>query len=132
MLRIEDLDSALADLDLEVATPAPRTRIVRIPAEPRGPLALTLVAGERTVALQAFLIRRPDRSAEEIHRHLLHSHWGSAPWRFALDELGDIYVLASLDQADLDTSALDGVLGVLSVLVSQVYDGLLRTGFDLT
>lgn len=130
MLRAQALDAALADLDVEVQTVAPDTRAVSIPVGEHRTVSVAITANERSVSLQAFVLRRPDRSHEAVYARLLGAHWTSGPWRFALDDLGDVHALATLPAADAE--AIDGALGSLSFLVGELHETLVRTGFDVS
>ena len=103
--------------------------MVRVPSAKRGDVAAHISAAERTVTIRAFLIRGPDRGHLEIFRRLLRKNLATRDWRFALDEAGDIYAVADTAVDGLDADALDGLLGGLSALVDEVYEGVLRAGF---
>ena len=104
---------------------------VHVPSAKRGHVAAVVTSAERTVTIRAFLIRGPDHGHLEVFRRLLRKNLATRTWRFALDEAGDIYAVADAAIGDLDAGALDGLLGGLSVLVDEVYEGVLRTGFDV-
>jgi len=103
--------------------------VVRVPSAKRGDLAAHISATERTVTIRAFVIRGPDRGHLEVFQRLLRKNLATRDWRFALDEAGDVYALADVAVEGLDSDALDGLLGGLSALVDEVYEGVLRTGF---
>ena len=119
----------LEELDIG-AHPAPAGGwVVRVPSAKRGDVAAHILAAERTVTIRAFLIRGPDRGHRDIFRRLLRKNLTTRDWRFALDEAGDIYAVADAAVDGLDADALDGLLGGLSALVDEVYEGVLRAGF---
>ena len=121
----------LEELDVG-AQPAPGGGwVVRVPSAKRGDVAAHVVVAERTVTIRAFLIRGPDRGHLEIFRRLLRKNLATRDWRFALDESGDIYAVADTGAPGLDADVLDGLLGGLSVLVDEVYEGVLRAGFAM-
>ena len=104
---------------------------VDVPCDSRGAVRVGIEPRERTLALSAFLMRRPDRNAPEVHARLLALHSTSHVWRFALDRLGDVYVLAVLPRAGLTAAGLEEALSALSLLVDRAWEGLVRTGFDV-
>jgi hypothetical protein len=104
---------------------------VRVPSAKRGAVAALLVAGERTLTLRAFVLRGPDRAHEEVYRRMLHKNLSTRAWRFAIDDVGDVYAIAEVPLAGLDAGALDGLLGALSALVDETYESLVRTGFEV-
>jgi Putative bacterial sensory transduction regulator len=105
--------------------------IVHVPCAKRGHVAAQIIASERTLTLRAFLIRAPDRAHADVFRRLLRKNFSTRAWRFALDDAGDVYALADAPLDERAADALDGLLGALSVLVDEVYEGVLRTGFDV-
>lgn len=105
--------------------------VVHVPCAKRGRVAAQITASERTLTLRAFLLRAPDRGHVDVFRRLLRKNFSTRDWRFALDDAGDIYALADAPQDECSADVLDGLLGALSVLVDEVYEGLLRTGFDV-
>jgi hypothetical protein len=129
-----DAASARVALRLEEAgLPAERRSerewVVSVPSTRRGPLAVGLEVGERTLVLRAFVIRGPDRNREEVYRRLLRKHLETRLWRFALDDAGDVFAVADVPLEGLTAAALDGILGLLAVYVDETYEGVLRTGF---
>lgn len=123
------IEAILDELGVPVA-PAPRGGwVVRVPTAKRGEIAVHVDGGERTVTMRAFVMRGPDRGHDAVYRRLLGKNLETRHWRFALDRDGDIIAVADVPGAAMDASALDGLLGALSALVDEVYDGLLREGF---
>lgn len=103
-----------------------------VPATARRELTVGLAAGERTLRLHAFVMRGPDHRHADVYRRVLHKNLDLAatgPWRFGVDEHGDIHLAAEIPATDLDTAALDGTLGVLSALVDATFTGLVAAGF---
>lgn len=102
-----------------------------VPCSSRGPLAVVIAVAERSATLRTFVMRAPDTRHEAVYRRVLRKNSEGGVWAFALDELGDVFVLAQRPLALLDADGLDGVLGALSALVDEVFDGLVRLGFDI-
>jgi len=126
MDRLEDL---VGDLGAAMSPSARGGWVVRVPTERRGEIAAHVVERERTVAIRAFVMRGPDRAHADVYRRLLGKNLEPGPWRLALDADGDIVAAAYLERDGLDADRLDSVLGALSSLVDEIFDGILRTGF---
>ena len=126
---------AVAELMGELGVPGRPTSgggwVVQVPCAKRGHVAAEITGSERTLTIRAFLIRAPDRAHLAIFRRLLRKNFSTRDWRFALDEAGDVYALADVLRGEGLADMLDGLLGALSVLVDEVYEGLLRTGFHV-
>lgn len=104
---------------------------VRLPSQKRGAIGALLRARERSLSLTAFVLRGPDRNHEAVYRRLLRKNLDTRDWRFAVDDDGDVYLMAEAPLEDLDADALDGLLGSLCTLVDETYESVVRTGFDV-
>ncbi|MGI9539777.1 MAG: YbjN domain-containing protein [Miltoncostaeaceae bacterium] len=125
------IEAALHGLGLSTTRPGPRHWTVGVPTTLRGELACGLEARERTLVARAFVLRAPDRAHDRVYRAALERNIDCRTWYFALDRLGDIFLVAELSLDRVDEDALDGLLGALSVLVDETFEGLARTGFDV-
>ena len=126
------IDDALREIGVAARRGGPGTWRVEVPCVDRRSIAVGLAADERTLRMQAFMMRAPDRRHDEVHRRLLRKNLdmkATGPWRFAIDDHGDVYAIADVPLAGLDADGLDGLLGVLSALVDATWAGLVRTGF---
>jgi hypothetical protein len=104
---------------------------VRLPSAKRGAVAALVTVRERTLTIRAFVLRGPDRRHEEVYRRLLGKNLSTAHWRFALDDDGDVFLVADAPLAGLDADALDGLLGALCAVVDETYESVVRMGFDV-
>jgi hypothetical protein len=104
---------------------------VRLPSAKRGAIGALLTVRERTLEIRAFVLRGPDRGHEDVYRRLLRKNLTTAHWRFAIDDHGDVYLLCDAALAGLDADALDGLLGALCSTVDEVYESVVRAGFDV-
>lgn len=130
MDTVETVINSLAALGLEPNRAGTNVVTVRLPSEKRGTIGVHMTFDERSVGLQAFVMRGPDRAKEAVYRRLLRRHFDRCRWRFALDDDGDIFLVARSEIEGFDEQ-LDGLLGELSLLVDETYEGMLRTGFDV-
>ena len=127
----ERLAPILNALDIDVERRAEREWSVAVPCGTRGPVAVLITVRDFTVTLRAFVVRRPDRDAEGVHARLLHKNLSTRHWRFAIDDLGDVFARADARLEGLDTAVLDGLLGELSTIVDEVYESIVRMGFEV-
>lgn len=104
---------------------------VRVPSTKRGVLAVAITAGERTLSLRAFFMRGPDHAHADVYRRALRKNLDMHQWRFAADDAGDLWMVADAETSLLGADGLDGMLGLLSVYVDEVFEGILRAGFDV-
>lgn len=103
--------------------------LVRIPTRMRGDFGVVVEVAERSAALRAFLLRAPDRNAEDVYRRALKRNLAASTWSFAVDDDGDLFLVARVMLGG--GPGLDEVLGELALLVDESYEGLVRLGFDV-
>ena len=119
----------LEEIGAESERRGEREWTVRVPSHKRGEVGAAIVLGERTVTIRTFFLRGPDRGHEDVYRRLLRKNLETYSWRFALDDDGDIFLLAQAPAATLTADALDELLGTLATLVDETYESVVRLGF---
>lgn len=130
----DTIDDALTGIGVSYSRQGPRLWRVDVPAVDRRSVTVGIAADERTLNLTAFVLRAPDRNREQVYRRMLHKNIGmtaTGPWRFALDEHDDVYLVAQINLPQATEPALDHLLGALSSLVDATWIGLMRLGFDV-
>lgn len=125
------LHQAIEALGLATTRSGPRHWTVGVPTRLRGELACGLEARERTLIARSFVMRAPDRAHDRVYRAALERNIDARTWYFAVDRLGDLFLVAELALDRVSEDALDGLLGALSVLVDETFEGFARTGFDV-
>ena len=120
----------LVDLGLEIRV-EPDGVWVGVQCERRGTLAVQIVVAERTVTFRTFVMRAPDVGHQDVYRRVLRKNHEAGVWTFSLDPLGDVFLVARRPASTLDADTLDGILGALSALVDETFEGLVRTGFTI-
>ncbi len=98
----DQLAPILDALDVPVERRGAREWSVAIPCATRGDVGVLIGARELTVTMRAFVGRAPDRDSEGVHARLLHKNLGTRHWRFAIDDLGDVFALADTRLAGLE------------------------------
>lgn len=81
---------------------------------------LWVVAGEQSVALEAFVMHltvEADHAA--VHRHVLRRGLGLRAVHYALDDVGDLFLVGSLPHDALSEDRLDVVLGEVLALMDR-------------
>jgi hypothetical protein len=104
---------------------------LQLPSTKRGSVAVALSAGERTLVMRAFFMRGPDRAHAEVYRRVLRKNLDTYVWRFAVDDDGDILLIAQAPLDGLTAAQLDDLLGSLCTTVDETYESAVRTGFDV-
>ncbi len=121
----------LEEIGVEADRRGERAWSVSVPSAKRGTVGVLILVGERSLTLRAFIVRGPDRDHLGVYRRLLDKNLTTRDWRFGIDADGDVYAVADAPLAGLDGDVLDGLLGALSTLVDETYEGIVRMGFEV-
>lgn len=108
-----------------------RSWTVSVPSAKRGAVGVLILVGERRLSLRAFIVRGPDRDHLGVYAACSDKNLTTHDWHFGIDADGDVYAVADAPLAGLDEDVLDGLLGSLSTLVDETYEGIVRMGFDV-
>ncbi|GAA2012738.1 YbjN domain-containing protein [Catenulispora yoronensis] len=120
---------ALADAGLEPERPDEGSFVVRLPGEHKLWTTCSLVVGDHTLSLNAFVARRPDENHEGVYRWLLERNTRLGSLAFALDRLGDVYLVGRLPLAQITPAVVDQLLGEAVAASDSSFDQLLELGF---
>jgi hypothetical protein len=120
---------ALTDAAVEYEQPDANTFVVKLPGEHKLWTTCSLVVGDHTLSLNAFVARRPDENHEGVYRWLLERNTRLGSLAFALDRLGDVYLVGRLPLAAITPAAVDQLLGEAVEASDSSFDQLLELGF---
>ena len=117
-----ELDGRLLSLLTGLGVPFERVEagayLIELHGVRRPRTLLWVIAGEQALALEAFvmhMIAVPD--AGPIHRHMLRRNLGLRTVHYAVDDVGDLFLVGSLPHDALHEGGLDGVLGEVLALL---------------
>ena len=103
--------------------------VVVLPGRAKLRTTVSLAVGRQALTINAFVCRRPDENAEEVYRWLLQQNTRLFGVSFALDRLGDIYLVGRVPVAGLRDEDLDRLLGSVLRASDESFNTLLRLGF---
>lgn len=121
--------ACLADLGVDWEEPQPGHFVVVLPGEHKLRTTVSLVVGTHRLTLNAFVVRRPDDAHEDVYRWLLRHNARQPGLAFALDALGDVYLVAELPLAAVTATEVDLLLGRVLSAADGSFDALLELGF---
>ncbi len=131
---VEHLDGVLLDVLSDLGVALERVEagayVVTLPGAHGRATLVWLVAGEQSVAVEAFvlhLIDVPDPGP--LHRWLLARNLRLRTVCFGLDDVGDVFLTGSLPHAGVDAATVDRVLGEVVQLVDEGTPALLRLAY---
>ena len=108
---------------------APGEYVVTLPGEKKLKTVASLVVGEASLSVSAFVIRNPDENHEKFYRYLLRKNLRLPGLAYAVDNAGDVYVTGRLPAAGVDAAYLDQLLGALLDAADSHFNELLALGF---
>jgi hypothetical protein len=82
------------------------------------------------VSINAFVIRKPDENAEQVHEWLLKKNASMYCVAFAINELGDIYLVGRLPFNSITERELDRVIGAVLQYSDSSFNPLLELGYS--
>ena len=105
------LQQVLADSALAWEQPEPFAFVVTLPGEHKLATPCAFVVGPHTVSINAFVARKPDENHEEVYRRILQQNPRLSGIAFALDRLGDIYLVGRVPTSGLTAELVDALMG---------------------
>jgi hypothetical protein len=90
---------------------------------------VSLAVGPQALTINAFVCRRPDENAEQVYQWLLQQNARMYGVAYALDRLGDIYLVGRVPVIGLREEDLDRLLGSVLRASDESFNTLLRLGF---
>lgn len=115
-----------AGLDYEQAA---NTVTVVLPGEHKLRTTCSLAAGAHSLSINAFVARHPDENTSGVHRWLLERNRRLFGVAYAIDQLGDIYLVGRLPAASVTPAVLDQVMGAVLAEADGSFNHILELGF---
>jgi hypothetical protein len=123
------IESALADLGLAWESPQPGSYLVRLEGEHKLATMTWLIAGTHSLHVEAFFCRQPDENHARFYRFLLGRNGRMYGVHFALDPVGDVYLVGRLPLGSASADEIDRILGCVLSYSDENFDAALALGF---
>jgi hypothetical protein len=123
------LGAALADLGVEYESPAAGSYLVTLPGQHKLKTMTWLIASVHSLQVEAFFCRQPDENHAEFYRFLLEHNSRMYGVHFALDPVGDVYIVGRLPLAAITQNEVDRLLGCVLSYADDTFDQALMIGF---
>ena len=88
-----------------------------------------LIAGRHSLHVEAFFCRRPDENHDRFYRFLLERNGRTYGVHFAVDQVGDVYLVGRLPLAAVAAEEIDRILGCVLSYADDNFDAALELGF---
>jgi hypothetical protein len=123
------VEAALAGLDLPFESPQPGAYLVRLEGQHRLATMTWLIVGTHSLHVEAFFCRQPDENHAAFYRFLLERSGRMYGVHFALDPVGDVYLVGRLPLASISADEIDRLLGCVLSYSDENFDPALKLGF---
>lgn len=127
--HLEILRESLADADIQHELLDDSTLLVTVPGEKKLYTNVIFKVSEKTLSINAFVIRKPDQNAEKVHDWLLRHNAANYLLSYAINELGDVYLVGRLPIALVSRDEIDRILGAIHEYCDASFNILLELGF---
>src|SRR5579859_3272099 len=105
------VEAALGALGLMPESPAPGSYLVRLEGQHKLVTMTWLIVEAHSLHVEAFFCRQPDENHAEFYRFLLERGSRMFGLHFALDPVGDVYLVGRLPLATIEPDEIDRLLG---------------------
>jgi hypothetical protein len=126
---VDVIATFLTDHNLEYDRPSEHTFLVSLPGQTKLATHCALIVGDHTLSINAFVIRKPDENAGDVHAWCMAKNAAMYGIAFATNELGDIYLVGRLPLAAVNEVELDRLLGSVMQYADSSFNPLLELGF---
>ena len=115
--------------ELEFEEPRPGEFVVVLPGERKQKTTCSLIVGDHSLSINAFVARHPDENLDGVHAWLLERNLRTYVVSFAIDPLGDIYLAGRLPLPAVTPDEIDKVLGAVLEYADGSFNTILELGF---
>ncbi len=123
------LGAALTDLGVEYESPVAGSYLVTLPGQHKLKTMTWLIADTYSLHVEAFFCRQPDENHAEFYRFLLEHNARMYGVHFAVDPVGDVYLVGRLPLTAITVDQVDRLLGCVLSYADDTFDQALMIGF---
>jgi len=124
------IEEFIASHDLDAEQVDSKTFLITLPGEKKLQTHCALVVGDHSLGINAFVIRKPDENIAAVHEWLLAKNASMYSVAYAINELGDIYLVGRLPLNAVTEQEIDRVLGAVLQYSDSSFNQLLELGFS--
>ena len=123
------IEAALGDLGLSYESPRAGAYLVKLEGQHKLATMTWLIAGAHSLHVEAFFCRQPDENHAAFYRFLLERNGRTYGVHFALDQVGDVYLVGRVALASVTAEEIDRLLGCVLSYSDDNFDQALMIGF---
>ncbi|MGW4424479.1 YbjN domain-containing protein [Streptosporangium sp. NPDC004631] len=125
----EVIEAALKGAGASFEEPRPGAFLVRLPGLHKLATMTWLIVGDQALHVEAFFCRQPDENHAEFYRWLLTRNGSTYGVHFALDTVGDVYLVGRVPLEAISETEIDRLLGCVLTYSDESFDRALELGF---
>ena len=123
------IEEFLSSHDLDFEKKDSNTFLVSLPGEKKLQTHCALVVGDHSLSINAFVIRKPDENEGGVHAWCMQKNASMYGIAFAINELGDLYLVGRLPLPAVTDRESDRLLGAVLQYSDSSFNPLLELGF---
>jgi len=123
------IEDFLESHDLNFEKSSTNTFLITLPGEKKLQTHCALIVGDNSLSINAFVIRKPDENADKVHEWLLAKNASMYAVTFAINEVGDIFLVGRLPLPAVTEIEIDRILGAVLQYSDSSFNPLLELGF---
>ena len=125
----EVIERYLRDREIRFERSSQSDWVLQLHGEKKHSITVLLALRERTLALESFFMRRPAENHADVYAMLLRANMRAYGIRFALDDIGDIFIVTRLALDAVTEDELDGLLGSVLTTADEMFMPAIEVGF---
>ena len=129
MSYADTIRATLEDREVEFEESRPGAFLVKLPGSHKLATMAWLVVGDHSLHVEAFFVRRPDENHAAFYKWLLERNARMFAVAFAVDNVGDVYLVGRLPLAVVNAEEIDRILGSVLTYSDEWFDTALELGF---
>ncbi len=126
---IAAIEAALAEAGADHERPGEGHFVVSLPDTHKLSTTCSLLVGDHTLSVNAFVVRSADENHEAVYRWLLEHNARLSGIAFALDRHGDVFLVGRVPLSAVTEAEVDRLLGSVLDAADSSFDRLLELGF---
>ncbi len=123
------IEGALTGSGIAYENPKPGVYLARLEGEHKLATMTWLTLGTHSLHVEAFFCRQPDENHARFYRFLLERNGRTFGVHFALDPVGDVYLVGRLPLRAVTPDDIDRLLGCVLTYADENFDTALEIGF---
>jgi hypothetical protein len=123
------VQSTLDDRGVEWERSGDSAFVVTLPGTHKLKTLCNLIIGDHAMRVEAFVMRQPDENRERLWAWLLQQNASLYGVSFAIDPVGDVYLVGRVPLHAVTADEVDRLLGSVLTYADDSFDTMLEIGF---